>query len=593
MTRSGGRRPVESVDGVGLGRRVADEVDDEIRFHVEERTEELMRAGLTLEEARATALREFGPMAEAREALERRTRRRRVRKSRTALLEGLIHDLHFAARGIQRNRAFALVVATTVAIGIAGTTVAMSIAHGILMEAPPIPEPERMAAVWEFRTGDVSESMEGRLIRYERYRSYADASTEVFSGLAAHSYGHFSLGTPSGAVAAEGFLTSGNYFRVLGAEPIAGRLYGTDHEPAVVISERLWASRFGRETAAIGQPVHVNGRAFTLVGVAPAGFVGTMSTFTGDLFMPAVAYAAARPSGEDESDQANAAVRPTLVVPIGRLHEGLGWAQASSRVDEIARTIALEGGGRASVTGARLDGIRWRTDLLGYLHAGVGTLLGAAGMLLLIACANIAGLVLARAYDRRREVALRVAIGSGRGRVVRQMVTENLLLFSLGGLAGVALAWVASRAIAAVELPLNATITLDIAAGLPVMVLGLVVTLLLGVAFGFTPARQASSLDLSTALKEGGQPAGGGRQRHWFVVAQIGIASILLIVAGLATRSFVEVLKVDLGFDPEGVLVATLDVSSHGYDRERGDSLLRCPDRESAGRTGRGRGESG
>ena len=572
------RRPVEAVDGVGLGRHIGDEVNDEVSFHIEERTAELIATGLATEQARAKALEEFGPIVDAKRAMRRSTQLRRRRRARFEFIDGLIQDVQFALRGIRRNRTFAVVVAVTVAIGIAGTTVAMSIGNGVLLASPPIPEAHRMASIWELRSGDIAESMEGRLIHYDRYTAYAEATADVFTGLAAHSYAHLSVSSPEGAVAAEGFLTSGNYFDVLRLNPLLGRLYRTDHERSVVISERLWRSRFGGDPGVVGGPIRINSRPFLLVGVAPRDFVGTTSMFTGDVFLPAVAYAEARQGAIDNSENPGAAVRPSLVVPIGRLRDDLEWDQAAARVNELAPLVRPEEDGHLRVRGAQLDGIRWRTDLLGYLHAGVGTLLGAAGMLLLVACANIAGIVLARVYDRRREVALRVAIGAGRGRIVRQMVTENLVLFMAGGIGGVALAWTASRAMAGVELPLNATITLDIATGLPVTVYGLLVAFILGIGFGLVPGRQAARLDLTTSLKEGGHSA-GPRQKHWFVVGQMALASLLLIIAGLATRSFLRILDVDLGMDPRGMLVATLDVSSHGYDEAEGtvffDELLR------------------
>lgn len=492
--------------------------------------------------------------------------------------ESLRQDLAFAGRSLFRNKAFAVVAALTAAVAIGGATVAMSIADGLVLKSPPIPEPERMVSIWELRSVDVAESMEGRLIDYARYEAYRDATEDVFEGLAGHSYAHFSLGTDEGAAAVDGFLTSGNYFAVLGVTPAAGRLYADDDEATAVISERLWQSRFGGDPSVVGSQILVNSRTFTLGGVARAGFVGTMSTFTGDLWLPAPAYSAQVPGGDAFDDLPTVGARAGLVVPTGRLREGLTVEQATERVNQVAPLVRAQEDADLRVRGARLDDIRWRADLRSFLDVGLGALLGAAAMLLLIACANIAGLFLARAYDRHREVAVRMAIGSGRWRIVRQMVTENLVLFLVGGAGGALLAWALSRAVASVDVPLNATITLDTTAGARTLTAGIGLSLFLGAVFGLLPARQASRLDLSTSLKEGAQRSSGGRVRSAFVVGQVAVATLLLVMAGLTTRSFLKILDVDLGFEAEGMLVATFDVASHGYDEARGrafyDELL-------------------
>ena len=480
--------------------------------------------------------------------------------TRSSLLDTLRQDMMFVRRGLRRHPTFTLVASATIAIGVGAATTVLSIANGVLMKAPPIPESERVVSIWELRSENAFESMEGRLIPFERYEAYREATGEVFSGLAAHSYAHLSVASirsSDGAFAVGGFFTSDDYFTVLGLTPEAGRLYA-EGDRAVVMSERLWRSRFGGDPSVVGSTISVDSRPMTVAGIAPVGFVGTMSTFTGDLWVPAEAY---RNAGDTEAPL-------PLVVPIGRLADGVERGGAEALVDRLA-PLLLDEAERFGIRGARLEDIRWRTDLIGTLQFGLATLLGAAAMLLIVACTNIAGLVMARSYDRRQEVAVRLAIGSGRARLIRQMIAENVVLFTLGGVGGLAIATAATRLLSAIEVPLNATVTLDLTPDLRVLAIGLSTALATGVVFGLGPARQASRLDLTTSLKEGGL-ARRSMRRNVFVVGQITVATTLLIVGGLAVRSNLEVLDVPLGFEPDGVLVATLDLGSHGYDAQAG-----------------------
>lgn len=505
------------------------------------------------------------------------------RRRRSTVADSIRQDLLFVWRGLRRDRSFAIVSAATVAVGIAAVTTAMSIANGVLLKSAPIREPDRVASIWELRSINAYESMEGRLIPWERFEAYRDETGDVFSDVAAHRYAHVSLGDPSvqgAAIAVDGFMTSGNYFTMLGVTPAAGRLYASDDDPFVVLSERLWRSRFGADPELVGRTVTVDSRTMVVGGIAREGFVGTMSAFSGDIWIPAVAY---RDLGDDPEEA------PGLAVPIGRLRDGVGWEQAERRVSDLAPLLLGEGE-RYRIRGARLDDIRWRTDIAETLNLGMAALVGASVLLLLVACANIAGLVLARSYDRRREVAVRLAIGSGRLRIIRQMIAENLVLFGVGGVAGIGLAAVASALLSSVEVPLNATVTPDFRPDVGVLAAALLAVAGTGFLFGLGPARQASDLDLTTSLKEGA-PSGRSGRRRLFVLGQMAVATMLLVMAGLAARSHAEILDVPLGFDPEGITVATFDVGSHGYDREQGvafyerllDETRALPGVESAG----------
>ena len=509
-------------------------------------------------------------------------RDRSIRSSALAgsMLEDAIFDVRFALRGLRRNASSTVVAAVTIAVGIGATSAMLSIAHGVLLRQPPILEPDRMVSIWELRSGRVRNGPEGRLLPYARYQDYREATSDVFQYLAGHAYGTFAVVTDAGAVTVNGFITSGNYFATLGLIPRVGRLYESDDEESVVLSDRLWRSRYGADPAVVGRTIAIDSRTFTIAGVASPGFAGTMAAITGDVWLPQGAYARLTGTGDGSA----------YVVPIGRLRPGVGRALAEERVDAAARSIpALSAG--TTVRGARLEGLLWRGDQRETLSIGMAIMLAAAALLLLIACVNIAGMMMARSYDRRREVAVRLAMGAGRGRLVRQMLAESVLLAVIGGAGGVMLAAVGTASLSAIDFPFDVTVTLDVTPDRGVLLVTLALTVLTGVLFGLAPALSSSRTDLTTSLKEGAQGPGLGRRRGAFVVGQLAVSTLLLVTAGVFVRSLAAMTDVPLGFDPEGVLVASVAVESHGYGEEAGrlfyDRLLEgvraIPGVESAG----------
>lgn len=485
------------------------------------------------------------------------------------LLEDLIHDTRNALRGLRRHPGFALIAAITLAVGIGATTSVLSIADAVLFQQPPVRDAGRLASIWELRRGFAFESVEGRPLPYDRYEAYRDATGDLFDGLAGHAYADFSIRTDAGAVAIDGFLTSPNYFDVVGVTPAAGRLYATD-DAVVVLSNRLWRSRFDADPGVVGTTVYIDSRAFTVAGIGPEGFTGTMFGFTGDAWIPAMAY-------RQVTGSSGAAFggSQTLVVPIGRLADGIDREAGRQRLEAVARMIPPESPS-VTVQGARLDPITWREDIVTGVRAFVGILMGAAVLLLLIACTNIAGLVFARAIGRQREVAVRLAIGASRGRVVRQFVTESLLLFAIGGVAGVAVAVWSTRMLSRINVPISASITVDVTPAPGVLVAGLVLAAVTGILFAVGPALRTTRTDLSTTLKEGGVGrVVSSRSRAFFVTAQFAMAVVLLVTAGLFLRSVAAGLDVELGFDPHDVVVATVGLEAHGYDEARGRAFQR------------------
>jgi predicted permease len=487
--------------------------------------------------------------------------REQVTGFRGGALADLRFDLRFAVRSLRRNPAFTVVALVTFAVGMGATTSMLSVANAVLLRPPPIVEPDRVVAIWEFRSGTYRESMEGRLLSYERYEALRDATADAFVDLAGHAYANVAVVTDEGAIAVNGFTTSGNYFSLLGLTPQLGRLFDGDDEGEVVLSDRLWRSRYGGDPTVIGRTISIDSRRFTIAGVAPAGFVGTMTGFTGDLWIPQKAYL--RLTGLSDG----------YVVPIGRLRPGVDRASAEERVAAAARAIPPVSSG-TTVRGARLESLQWRTDLRETLTVGMLVMLGAAVLLLMVACANIAGMILARSYDRRREIAVRLAIGAGGGRLVRQMLAESVLLALAGGSGGVLLAYAGTAALSRIDFPIDATITFDATPDPVVLVASFGLAALTGILFGLGPAVRSARTDLTTSLKEGARGARMSRRRTAFVVAQMALSTLLLVTSGLFVRSFERVASVPLGFDPDGVLVASLSLTPHGYDGEERTAFL-------------------
>jgi predicted permease len=531
-------------------------MEEEFRFHVEMATDRNIAAGLDPREARRLALVSFGGLEGHKEAM------REERGARW--LADLAQDLRFATRWLVKKPGFTLAAVSTIAVGVGATTLVFSLVNAMLLRPLPLPDPDRLFTVTESRTGAVRQGLEGTAVPYDRYVAYRGATERVFTGLAAQRLTSFSMRVGGEAVAVRGVLISGNYFAVAGLRPAAGRFVAADDERAVVLAHHVWSERFGADPGVAGRIVHLDGSAFTVAGVAPRGFAGTTPGVTPDLWVP---VAAAR--------EGNALVgMPAWVVPFGRLRPGVDPATASALVDVIAKSVP-PGEPQTRVFGARLEPMTgmMRGQVRTAARTALVMLLGTAFLVLLIASINIAGMLLARGVARRREVAIRVALGAGRGRLMRQLLAESGLLALVGGAGGVVLAVLGARLAAATPMPFfSGSIALDLHLDVRVLGFALALTVVTALLFGFVPALKASGPALTPALKDGG--SGGAtariRGRSVFVAGQLAMAVFLLVVAGLFVRSLQHTLATGLGYDPEGVVIATTDLGPHGYEEERG-----------------------
>jgi putative ABC transport system permease protein len=521
------------------------ELDEELRYHVEQQTEQNIRLGMNPDEARLAARKAFGGVEQAKE------RSRDARGVRW--IEEFWQDLRFGARMLLKKPGFTLIAVITLALGVGANSVIFSFFNGILLRPLPFQQPEQLVLLDEIATNREGVSLGVSWPNYLDWR----AQNQVFSDVGCYQDITFTLTGGGDAEELSGAFTSDRLFELLGVAPQLGRAFTPEeNQPGrnrvAILSHGLWQRRFGGDQKILGKTITLVNRAWVVVGVMPPGF-----RFPGaaDFWTPL-----AHGHGWPRSMHGIGA--------IARLKPGVTIEQAQSEMSLIARRLAKQYPDSNEGLDVRVTGLR--DHLVKDYRRGLWILLGAVGSVLLIACANVANLLLARAVARRREMAVRAALGAGRFRIVRQMLCESLLLGAMGGAAGMALAWRGIDLLLAalpVELPFWMKFNVDGR----VLSFTLAVSLLTSLVCGAAPAWNAVRIDLIEALKEGGRSAAGG-SRHWLrrllVTSQVALALILLAGAGLLMRSFLRIQQVRLGFNPDNVL--TLRVNTPGSDYRGG-----------------------
>jgi predicted permease len=466
------------------------------------------------------------------------------------------------------------VAVLSLALGIGANTTIFSLLNALLLRPLPGRDPARLATVY---TSDYS----GPLYGASSYPDYLDFRTEsqAFDGLAAYGVQPVVLSEGGESQRALAQLVSGNLFDVIGLRVAYGRTVLPAEEapgqhPVAVVSDALWRTRFGADPALVGRTIALNGRPYTVVGIAPAGFAGMLRGISMDVFVPL----AMRPAltGESLDERGNRGL-----ILIGRLKPGLEIEDARSELSLIARRLHASYAdnwtnrlGEPRVVSVLPEhASRVVPQVRGAVAGFLGVLLAAVGLVLLLACSNVASLLLARASVRRREIAVRMALGAGRARLVRQLLAESLLLACGAGALGVALAAISLRLILAFQPPLPVSLALGLELDRRVLLFALLLSIATGVVFGLWPALRASSASPIESLKAG---ASGSRVRRRFaardalVIAQVAGSLVLLIGAGLFLRSLSNARAIDPGFDPNGVLVFSLDLGAQGYESARG-----------------------
>jgi predicted permease len=548
-------RTLESILGAIFRRRRADaELEDEMRDHLEREIESNIRAGLPPEEARFAAQRLIGSTALHKEEC------RDVR--RIPFIETLGRNLRYASRMLRRTPLFTAAAALTLALGIGANTTVFTFVENILLRSVPARAPEQLVSINWNRMINIS---------YPNYVDFRDRST-AFSSIVASRFNPLSMSIHSREnFRVWGYEVSGNYFETLGIAPELGRFLTPADDPkpganpVIVISDRYWRSHFASDARVIGRIVKLNGFPFTIVGVAPPAFLGTELIVAGDYWVPM--------SMETQIEPGNDWLRSRgsqEVWAMGRLKPGVTVAQAKSDLARIARQLA-----RAYPSDVEPKPLFElpRPGLIGTYMRGPITAFGVAfmaiaGAVLLLSCINLAGMLLARASDRQREIGIRLAIGANRPLLVGQLMTESMLLASLGALFGWSLAFLACRLFSSLRMDFDLPVNNSLHPDAIVLLFTIVLTVLTTLFFGLVPAIQAVRADVIPTLKD--EPLSSRFRRFSFrdllVVGQIALSIILVIASVLVVRSLQHALTMNLGFNPEHAVAVSFDLRLQGYD---------------------------
>jgi len=520
------------------------QLDKELKFHLEQHMNDLITQGLDPNEARRAALIALGGPEQVKEE---------CRDARgTRWLEDLWQDFRYAVRSLWKRPGFATVVLLTLALGTGVTTVMFTVVNGVLLKPLPYAEPDRLVVLNE-QTAKVASPLWGNrwAFAYPNFLDCQRASRTL--ALAAWRYNGGLVSEHGDAEYVDGFQISSNIFSVLGVSLSQGRAFLPEEEqrggpPVIIVSYGLWQRMFGGSSGVVGKSLSLDGKPYTIVGITPAGF--KLNQDDADVFTLL---------GQDPSPNLQNRDRHPGIAVLARLRPAAKLAEAQTELALIGRQLAEQ------YPQSNKD----RTFVVEPMHADVGDigstlwlLLGAVSLVLLIACANVASLLLARAVSRERELAMRVALGASRGRLVRQCLTESMVLGLGGGLLGVWLAAVGIRPFVGLwpgALPRAAEVGLD----WRVLGFAAVISLVSGVLFGLAPAMRAPARKLEQALRAGARTvAGSSRRLHGsFVISEIALAVVLLVAAGMLGRTLLKLSALDPGFDYQNVLVARMALS--------------------------------
>ncbi len=497
------------------------------------------------------------------------------------LEDEMFQDLRFGLRMLRKNPGFTAIAVFTLALGIGANTAIFSVVNGVLLKPLPYPEPERLVRV--FQNILIMSSPKAPMSPAD-FRDFREQNT-TFETIAGYFRQDLELAQEDRAERLLGMRASSGYFRTLGFQPILGREFTREEEipdesAVVILSYGLWRRRFNGDPAIVGKTIRLSGKSFTVVGVAPAGLQHVGGGYrplphgeSVDIWWP-MRLGPHRPRGAQ------------IVNVIGRLKPGVTRRQAEVEFDLIAARLAKQYPGPYRNEAKTLIQ-PLRDEIVEGSQRTLLLLLAAVFFVLLIACVNVANLTLARAATREREIAVRLALGAGRARILRQLLIESLTLAAMGGLLGLLLAKLAINALIKLgpeQLPRLQMIRLD----LRILVFTLLISLLTGLLFGTAPALQSLKLNLNESLKEGGRAAPGGRRqrrtRGALVIAEVALALALLLGAGLLMRSFLKLQQTDPGFNPEGVLTMSvvLPGSRYAYGEPQISFLQRLVERVSA-----------
>ncbi|HZR78802.1 MAG TPA: ABC transporter permease, partial [Chthoniobacterales bacterium] len=480
-------------------------------------------------------------------------------------MDSILQDLNYALRRLLKAPGFASVAILTLALAIGANTTVFSVLNTLILRPLPVDRPQELV-FFSGRGGSQNQS-------YPNYRDFRDR-TKTLSGLIAYRVAMIAMSHGGESSRVWGYEASGNYFQVLGIRPALGRFFTAAEDrnpgadPYLVLSYSSWQHRFGGDPNVVNKTVKINGLDYTVLGVAPKGFIGTELLYVPEFWAPMTMEAQLEPGNNWLNEHST-----WDVWVLGRIKPGITRKQAQSEIDGIAAQLRREHPKENDGLGVifsepGLIGTFFR----GIITAFIGVIMAVAGLVLLIACANLASFLLARAADRKRETAIRLALGAGRMRLMRQLLTENLLLAILGGTAGLILAFWLTRLITTAKLPVDFPFNTALSIDTRVLAFAFAISVLTVLFFGLAPALQATRPDVIPALKN---ETWSRRLRRWelrdvFVTGQIALSVVLLVGSVLVVRSLQNALTVNVGFNPRNAASVSFDVGLQGYNEARG-----------------------
>ena len=558
-----------------------DDLDREVQSHLDLEAEEQSDAGLSGDEARRAAQRAFGNTTLVKEVTREMWG--------WASWERLQRDLRYSVRTLRKTPGFTAAAVLSLALGIGANTAIFSLLNAVVFRPLPVSDPQQLVQL-TYTFPKTSPNYVNGFFGYpqlERFRAQSKTLSGVFGGTR---LGRLSVGFRGSSELASGDAYTDNFFSVLGLTPQSGRFFsaGEDRPDAsvAIVSDRYWRTRFGADPSIVGGMITVNQVPFTVIGIAPQGFSGISVGIGPDLWIPLHAMDRLTP----DRDRWTGAFRMWLLIA-GRLRPAVSLAQAQAELDVIRHQLLAEELSVSELRGRESMQHFVQESRLILQPAESGTssglrsayalplklLMWVAGIVLLVACANVANLLLVRASNRRREIALKLALGAGRGRVMQQLLTESVLLAALGGALALALAWWGSATLVRMISTGDTPVPLDVRPDWRVFGFTAAVSLVTGVLFGLAPALRGTGVDPGPALKEGERHTGRSSRAldRLLVVAQMALSVVLITGAGLLVRSFQQLWNVNLGYDRENVLMISVDAKLAGYPAERAGAVYR------------------
>jgi putative ABC transport system permease protein len=535
---------------------VINDIDREMRSHLDLQTEANIKGGMLPLEARQQALRSFGKVERAVDAA--------YDVKGGGVFETVMQDVRYGARMLTKHKAFTAVAVITLALGIGANTAIFSVVNELLLRPLVYRDAERIVMLWEVTPEGRRQNTTSRA----NFRAWRDQSSS-FTQLAAFTDQRFNLTGDGEPEELSVQMATPEIFKVLGVDPLLGRTFlaeddGAGKSPVAVLSYALWQRRFGGQSSVVGQPITLNGEKFTIIGVMPASFQFHIKHRSGTGRPAELWTILPMPIGPGANE------RGRFLSVVARLKDGVAVEQAGAELRTIEARLSDEAPQFNKNYSAEV--LPLREQFFGSVRRPLWLMLGAVGFVLLIACANVANLLLSLATSREKEIALRAALGARRGRIVRQLLTESLLLALLGSALGLGFAWIGIKALVAIS-PRDLISLQSVGLNVSVLLWTFGVSLLTGIVFGLAPALHISRLNLNDSLKEGGKSesaqAGGSRRlRSALVVSEIALAVVLLASAGLLIKSFVRLQQVDRGFNTDNILTMVVRLPDAGYSKD-------------------------